>query len=84
MFFRPLSLRAISHAITIIILDILNNCRPMDCINKTGLILILKKKNPATPLDFCPISRCNVIYKLPFKMLVNRMKHVVPIVVSDT
>lgn len=66
------------------ILYILNNGLPLDAINFTDLIMIPKRKNPETPLDFRPISSSNVVYKLLSKVLVNRRKPFMRDLISDT
>lgn len=72
------------NEVTAIILDILNNGSPVDIINKTNRKLIPKKKNPTTPLDFRPINLLNVVYKLFSKVLVNRMKPLMHVLVTYT
>lgn len=37
-------------------------------------MLILKKSKPSAPVEFRPINLCNVVYKIVFKTLVNRLK----------
>jgi hypothetical protein len=43
-------------------------------INDTAIILIPRGNSPGELKDFCPISLCNVIYKIISKCLVNRPK----------
>lgn len=53
---------------------VLNTGASLETINITNIALILKKSKSLNPSEFCPISLCNVLYKLVSKMLVNRMK----------
>ena len=56
------------------VLDFLNNGYVVPGINYTNIVLIPKVKNPENMIDFRPISLCNVIYKIIFKVLANRLK----------
>lgn len=64
-------------------LDILNNQADPSAFNSTFISLIPKCKNPDTPQEFRPINLCNVIMKEVTKAIVNRMKEVLPELISE-
>ena len=65
-------------------LDFLNNGNMLPKINHTNIVLIPKNRNPVKISDFRPISLCNVIYKIISKVLANRLKQVLPQIISPT
>lgn len=50
--------------------------------NDTYVVLIPTVKNPKRIKDLCPISLCNMMYKLISKVLANRYKPILPKIIS--
>jgi hypothetical protein len=51
-------------------------------INVTNIALIPKSKNPVGVADFRSISLCNVLYKIASKVLANKLKEMLPFIIS--
>jgi hypothetical protein len=54
----------------------------LDFLNMTHIALIPKLKNPITVSDYRPTSLCNIVYKLLSKVLANRLKKILPYIIS--
>ena len=70
----------VTHAV----LDFLNNSNMLTDINYTHIVLIPKINSPKKMSNYRPISLCNVIYKIISKVLANRLKVILPQLISPT
>ena len=66
------------------VLSSLNSSRMPCRLNDTYICLIPKVKSPQKIIEFRLISLCNVVYKLIFKILANRLKRVLDAVIDET
>ena len=64
------------------VIDLLNGGPMQSGWNDTVVVLIPKVNNPDKLKDLRPISLCNVVYKIASKVLANRLKKVLPDVIS--
>ena len=71
------------NGITNMVLNVLNNNLSIADLNKTNISLIPKTNNPKKMTNFRPISLCNVVYKLISKILANRLKPLLPHIISE-
>ena len=73
----------VGNDVTCMVLNVLNNNMSMTEINRTNITLVPKTKNPTNMTEFKPISLCNVVYKLISKVLANRLKIILPHIISE-
>jgi hypothetical protein len=73
----------IGPSVSAAVLSVLNSARILRKINLTHISLIPKKKNPELMSDYRPISLCNVVYKIISKVIANRLKVVLLLIISD-
>lgn len=66
------------------VLDFLNHGITPPKFNETHIVLVRKTKSPKNVTEYRPISLCNVIYKLASKTLANRLKKILPSIISDS
>ncbi|XP_042974784.1 uncharacterized protein LOC122306423 [Carya illinoinensis] len=74
----------IGNSITTALLSALNSGMFPKGLNHTFITLIPKKVSPSKVADFRPISLCNVLYKILSKVIANRLKRILPDVISDS
>jgi exonuclease III len=72
----------VGNDVTREILDILNNNKSPDHINQTYICLIPKIPSPSQASDLRPTSLCNVTLKIVTKTVANRLKTILPDIIS--
>lgn len=70
--------------VCLIVLSILNGEGMLSSLNFTHIAMIPMVNNPNFVTDFHSISLCNVIYKLVSKVLANRLKLILPYIISSS
>ena len=75
---------SIGEDVSSAILSCLNSGSIPPSINRTFITLIPKVKSPNVVFDFHPIALCNVIYKIASKVVANRLKKVLPNIISKS
>ena len=70
--------------VTKTVLDFLNSGIFLPNFNETHITLVPKIKEPNKIMDYRPISLCNVVYKITSKAIANRLKQILPSIISDT
>ena len=71
-------------SVIVVVLDYLNSGVMVPKIIHTNIVLIPKVKNLEKMINFRPINLCNVMYKIISKVLKNRLKQVLPHIISST
>ena len=70
--------------VVFVVLDFLNNGNMLLGVNYKNIVFSPKVKNSEKMSDFRPISLCNVNFKIISKVLENRLKQVLPQIISPT
>ena len=74
----------IGDDVVVAVLNFLNYGIMVSEINYTHIVLIPKIKSPERISNFRPISLCNVIYKIISKVLANKLKLILPSLISPS
>jgi hypothetical protein len=72
-----------SQAVTSVVLRLLRGGDDATEINNTFIVLILKVVSPKELGQFRPINLCNVLYKIASKLVTNRLKKLLPDIISE-
>ena len=67
-----------------VVLTCLNTGSVPSSINQTFITLIPKVKSPVRVSEYRPIALCNILYKLISKVIANRLKNILPSIISET
>lgn len=74
----------VSNDVTEVVLSVLTSGHFLHKMNYTHIVLIPKKNDPKHVSDYRPISLANVISRIVSKVLANRLKLILPNVISDS
>ena len=75
---------SIGDDVSCAVLSYLNTSIIPASLNQTFITLIPKSKSPEKVSEFRPIALCNILYKLISKVLANRLKSLLPHVISES
>lgn len=64
-----------------VVLSILHGAGMNPSLNSTFIALIPKSNDLSVVSDYRPINLCNILYKLVFKIIFNRLKYVMPFLI---
>ena len=73
----------VGNQVTNEVLNVLRGGQIPEGWNNTMIVLIPKGANPEKMKDLRPISLCNVVYKLISKVITNRLKLILPEIISQ-
>eukprot|EP00253_Pinus_taeda_P007220 PITA_07220 len=63
--------------------DSRRSCTILKSLNSTFLALVPEEEDANTPEKFRPVALCNVIYKIISKVIANRLKSILPNLISE-
>ena len=73
----------IGNNVTSMVLNVLNCNKSIVEINKTNITLVPKTKSPTKMTEYRPISLTNMEYKIISKVLANRLKAILPHLITE-
>ncbi|KAH9648147.1 reverse transcriptase domain-containing protein [Citrus sinensis] len=76
--------QAVGRGVVTTCLHILNKQSDLASLNHTYIALIPNTEKPKKVTDFRPISLCNVVYRIIAKAIANKLKLILPQIISPT
>ena len=73
----------VGHDVTLVVLSVLHSRKYLKKMNYTHIVLIPKNNDPQNITEFRPISLGNVVSRIISKVLANRVKSILPKIISD-
>ena len=73
----------VGNDVTCMVLNVLDSNMSIADINRTNITLIPKINSPSKMSDFRLISLSNVVCKLVSKVIANRLKNILPQIISE-
>ena len=73
----------VKHDILEVVEDSRQHKKVLRALNATFIALIPKRENAITPDGFRPIALCNMVYKIISKEIANRLKPLLPTLISE-
>lgn len=73
----------VKEEVCTVVRDFLAGVAAPEAFNATVIVMIPKVNSPELLSQFHPISLCNVLYKIACKVLANRLKAILPILISE-
>ncbi|KAB2601993.1 hypothetical protein D8674_002998 [Pyrus ussuriensis x Pyrus communis] len=74
----------VKEGVSALVRDLIQDAAGSSLINQTHVVLIPKVPNPEVVSHFRPISMCNYSYKILSKILANRLKVILPKIISPS
>eukprot|EP00253_Pinus_taeda_P005298 PITA_05298 len=73
----------VKHDILEVVEDSRRSKKVLKALNASFIAFIPKQENDMTPEGFRPITLCNVVYKIISKVIANRLKPLLPFLISE-
>jgi hypothetical protein len=67
----------------VVVEDSRRNKKMLKSFNTKNIAIIPKVQNPTSFIDFCPISLCNIVYKIISNVIYLRLQHIIPHIISQ-
>lgn len=83
LYFFKTCWETVKHDISEVVEDSIKSKSVLRALNESFIALIPKQEKAMTPNRFRPIALCNVVHKIISKVIANRLKPLLPTLVSE-